>query len=275
MIRVLVLIAVTGFLVSLVSLSVAVGIGGPHAIAQAWHSHGHWIFNHDQDDWDIRLGEPTATIPKASRQIAWTGGDSLTVDVPAEITYSQDTGPGGLTVSGPQRALDDLELQDGRLRFKHNRHHWRHRHGDGPLTIVMTALGVRHFILDGSDHLTIAQYRQDSLGLEVSGDADVTVLGETRTLDLQISGSGDTDLSDLKLQDAHVSIAGSGQATLAPTASADVQISGSGDVTLLTRPARLETDISGSGHIHQADRAMPDAPPVKPDPAAKPRPGRT
>jgi len=269
MIRVLIIIAVAGFLVSMVSLATAVAIGGPDLFSE-----GVWSRFVDRDgdwgwhgrDWDDRGWRRDFGGPQASREIAWTGGDTLDVDVPADITYTQAPGAGKLTVSGPQRALDNLELDNGHLHYIHGR-----RRG-GELTIVMTAPAVSHFDLSTSGRLVIDGYSQDKLSVDVSGDATVSAKGQAKSLALSISGSGATDFTDLKLGDADVEVDGSGQATLAPTGAANVDISGSGDVTLLSRPAKLESNVSGSGSIHQRDAtAAEPAPPSPPAPPAKPR----
>lgn len=267
MIRVLVMIAVTGFLVSMVTLSTAVAIGGPELFTDSvWNRwvdmDGHWGWNVDDGShrWGRDFGRDRG--PHGTREMAWTGGDTLGVDVPADITYTQAPGPGKLIISGPQREVENLELDGGNLHF---RHHGMHR---GDLTIVMTAPGVTHFDLGGSGKLAIQGYKQDKLSVDLSGNADVTANGETQTLALSISGSGDSDLTGLKVADASVDIQGSGQATLAPTGKAVIDISGSGDVTLLTRPSKLESNVSGSGSIHQKDGAAAQSQP--PSPKAKP-----
>jgi hypothetical protein len=278
MIRVLVMIAVTGFLMSVVTLSTAVAIGGPDVISEVarngwgghWSGHNRWSW----DDGDSDYGHGRDRGPQGTRELAWTGGETLEVDVPAEITYTQAPGAGKLTVTGPQREIEDLVLESGHLSFTHGRHR---RHGD--LTIVMTAPAVSRFNLNGSGRLAIQDYRQDKLSIDVSGDTEISAKGEAKGLSLSMSGSGQTDFSDLKLGDADVDIDGSGQATLAPTGVANINISGSGDVTLLTRPSKLETNVSGSGSIHQKDGAAvaptPPAPPEPPVAPAKPRRGRT
>jgi len=263
MIRVLIMIAVTGFLVSVVTLSCAVAIGGPEIISDAawngWHG-GH--FGWSSDDWDDHGSRHGA---EGSRELAWTGGDTLDVDLPADVTYSQATGPAKLTISGPQREVDAVQLDNGRL-------HWA-RHGlhRGDLTITLTAPSVTRFDMSGSGKLDIRDYRQDKLSLEVSGDASVSARGEAKSLALSIDGSGDTDLSELKVADASVDISGSGEARLAPTGAANVNISGSGDVTLLAHPAKLASNVSGSGAIHEEDGAGPIAP-EPPSPPAPPAP---
>jgi hypothetical protein len=268
MIRVLVMIAVTGFLVSVVSFSSAVAIGGPEIISDlawnGWHgSGGPWTWGWTSDHRDDRGWRRDGA--EASREMAWTGGDTLDIDLPADVTYTQAPGPGKLTITGPHREIEALQLDDGRLHWARHGMHW------GDLTVTMTAPAVTRFDISGSGRLDIRDYRQDKLSLSVPGDATVSARGEAKSLALSIDGSGDTDLSELKVLDASVDIDGSGEAKLAPTGTANVNISGSGDVTLLTRPAKLASNVSGSGSIHQEDGAAtttPDAP-SPPEPPAR------
>lgn len=274
MIRVLVLIAIVGFFVSVVTISTAIGIGGPDVLSHAGWGWGRWAWNgdwdwdsHDRGRWRHYDGGPQTT-----RDFAWTGGDSLEIDVPADVQYTQ--GPTAkLTVTGPERALSDLIVSDGHIRYDH-----RHRHGWSDLTIVMTAPSVQRFEIHGSGKLAIAGYSQDRLELDISGNAEVSASGATRDIKVDVSGSGDADLSALKAKSADVEISGSGQARLAPTDAARVDISGSGDVTLLSHPPKLETHVSGSGTLNREDGvaapAQPEAPAAPAPPAPPPKRGK-
>ena len=270
MIRVLVMIAVTGFLVSLVTLSAAVGIGGPKILEHggwSWGPNVHWSTGHPDHGFGLQFnhGSDRDAGPQATREMTWSGGDLLEVDIPADVRYVQTTGPAKLTVTGPREVVADVVVDHGRIDFAHNRAHWSN------LTVVLSAPGVNRFDMTGSGKLDISGYRQDKLTLDLSGDSQVTVKGEARTLDLQVSGSSESDLSGLKLKDATVEIDGSGDTTIAPTDSAKLDISGSGEVTLLTNPARLESNISGSGEIHHGGPSA-DAPPAPPaTPGAGPK----
>jgi hypothetical protein len=50
-------------------------------------------------------------------------------------------------------------------------------------------------------------------------------------------------------RDATIDLSGSGDAMVAPTGDVQVRIDGSGDVTLAARPAKLTTELSGSGDV--------------------------
>lgn len=263
MIRVLIMIAVAGFVLALASLSAAVAIGGPEAVARGgWHWAGDWDHDHWDHDWDIEASESRG--PVATRNLAWDGSDRLSVSVPAEVTYTQADGPANLTVTGPQRMLDRLEIDDGRIHVRGKR--W----SMGKIKIVMTAPNVSRFHLSGANRLTIEGYRQPSLSVDVSGASEVTARGETEVIDVDISGAGQAHMGELKTREARVDISGAGEATVAPTAKARLEISGMGEINLLTDPADLETDISGAGRIHR--RSQPQS---QSAPEAEPAPAKT
>jgi hypothetical protein len=270
MIRVLVMIAVAGFLVATVAFGSALAIGGPDAIARgvwAWGP-GAWDGNwgeHRPHRWDRhgRHWPDDDDGPQTVRQMVWTGGESVDLDVPANMTFNQGPGPARLTITGPRGVVEDLVVQDGHIGFG-NRGAMR-----GRLTIELTAPKVTRFDLGGRGRLTIENYDQDSLSVDLTGNAEVVGRGRTKALDLDMSGSSEADFGGLAADNAEVEVTGSGEAVVAPRDSARIDISGSGDVTLKTRPAKLASDVSGSGKIHQEDGVSP-SPSPSPSPSASP-----
>jgi hypothetical protein len=269
MIRTLAMIAVAGFLLSVVCLSIAVSLAGPELIASsAWGWDGPWSHmnwsHHNNFSWS--RGE-SDDGPQASRELTWTGGDALEVDVPADVRFTQADGPARLVVRGPQGTIDHLVVRGGHVSFD------RPMDDASDVTIELTAPKVRSFGINGSGKLDIRDYRQDELNLHVSGDGNVSAAGAAKTVNLVISGSGGADLANLASDGADVNISGSGNARVGPKTWAKLDISGSGDVTLLSHPSRLESHVSGSGSIDQQDDgAAPDEPaaPAAPVPPSKP-----
>lgn len=257
MIRVLAMISVAGFVLSVVCISVAVSLAGPDAVAR-----GAWGWPIDQWSWRWNRGHDVSISgdlsghfgPKASRELTWTGGDALTIQAPAEVSFTQSDGPARITVQGPQGTIDHLVVRDGRIEFD------RPMFDAGDVKITMSAPNVTQFKIGGSGRLDISDYRQDQLTLSISGDGDVTAHGSAKTVQLTISGSGNADLGSLTTEGAQVTISGSGEAKVAPKTWAKLDISGSGDVDLLSHPAQLETHVSGSGRVDQeADDGGGDA----------------
>lgn len=268
MTRTLVLIAFSGFILAVACIAGALALGGHALIGHHWGGR-HWTVNWDDGHgWRGRDDHPGAG-GAATREIAWPGGDKIEFDVPADVQYTQGAGPAKLVISGPRDALDRLELSGGQLQYRDDEDF-----NDSRLTIVMTAPDVRHFAISGDNNLSIAGYNQDDLAVDVSGHGTVNAKGKARAVNVDISGDGDIDLSGVAAQTAQADISGSGRAYIAPTDEANLDISGSGEIDLLTHPAKLTSDVSGSGRIVQGAAApTPTSPalPAAPTPPAKAR----
>ena len=267
MTRVLVIIAVAGFVLATVCFAGAAALGGRELARQGWFlpwAHdGEWDWDGDappgfRDRRSIDWNGPTKT-----RDIAWTGDDEVEIALPADVVFTQ--GPvAKLTVTGPAGAVDRVMLDDGRIGFEHGpRRHpwsWGRRVGyapkEGRLQIALTAPDVRAFTLSGSPNLKIVGFDRDSLDIDLNGGGEVTGQGRVRRLDVEVHGSGNANLSDLAAEEASVDMMGSGRASITSQASAEVAIHGSGDVIGAGRAKKVEIEIFGSG---DADLAGIDA----------------
>ena len=94
--------------------------------------------------------------------------------------------------------------------------------------------------------------RNGALRWMLGGAGSATAEGRVDNLTVRISGSGKARLGKLMARRVRVTVAGSGDATIAPQDEAHVTILGSGDVYLATRPRRIERRIMGSGNIIEA-----------------------
>lgn len=245
MIRVLVLIAISGFLAGVVALAGAAALGGPDLATRHWD----WVVDWDDHrdgihrDGDWRPVEKKDSKADATRELSWDGATKAVFELRADIDFTQAPGPGKVTVMGPKDLVDRVRLSEGRFSL------------DGapdqhtPLRIVITAPSVTRFEIGGDDRLDIHGYKQEQMTIVASGASEVEAKGEVGKLDVELSGSGEADLSDLISQTVTADISGSAQASLAPKERASLEISGSGEVKLATRPAHLETDIAGAGTV--------------------------
>lgn len=276
MIRVLTMIAVAGFVLCVGSLAAAVAVGGPDAIARGgwtfadggdwgWHDGGDWRWRnrhgHGDNHWSWQKSGPETT-----RSLAWSGAHSLDVGLAADVRYEQTSnGRGSVEITGPAGALEHVIIEGDNLRYDSEvRHGWGNK-----LTVVVRAPDISEFEVSGVSRLEIPDYRQSRLALHASGDSEISVAGEADDLDLRVSGTSDADLGKLRLKRAEVDISGSGDATLAPTESAKLEVSGVADVRLLTRPGKLETDVSGAGKV-RVDETTSASP--SPSPSTSPSP---
>ena len=244
MTRVLVMTVAVGLALAVFCFATAGALGGfawgPNGLNWRLGDHwGHHLIHVDLGDGDKAIG------PMTTRDFAWSGGDSLDLNAPADLEYTQ--GPTTrITVTGPKDALDRLTIHDGHIDL------------DGVWTGDMGSLKSRD---DRAQHHRLRRqrlrspsrspnYKQDQLKVQISGSGDVTAKGKAAHAFLDIAGSGDGDLGGLTGDDAKVEISGSGDATIAPkvTSAWTCMSRAPGDVTSLrTRPTTLKSDVSGSG----------------------------
>lgn len=247
MIRVLAMISVAGFILSVVCLSIAVSLAGPEVVSRGgwlWMGPaGHWEWRHSHHDGHGHFSDG----PGASRELAWSGGETLDIALPADVRFTQSTGPAKLVVRGPEEAIRHVKIDNGRLEF------------DTPsldaddVTVELSAPKVTRFLVSGAGRLAIHDYKQERLTVGISGDGQVTADGEAKTASVDITGAGDADLSGVTLDGAEVVISGSGEAKVGPKSWAKLNVSGSGNVELQSHPRRLESQVSGSGHVDQSE----------------------
>ena len=121
---------------------------------------------------------------------------------------------------------------------------------NGRLLVEVAAPAVEAIAINGSSDVRIEGLAADAFDIRVSGAGDLEAAGRVQRLDVDISGAGDADLTELTAADAHVELRGSGDAEVHATDRLDAEVSGAGDLAYRGRPT-LREDISGSGEIDQ------------------------
>jgi hypothetical protein len=103
--------------------------------------------------------------------------------------------------------------------------------------------------LSGSGNIRLDHVTASRMRLVISGSGSLESSGTTRSLEVEIPGSGEAHLARLSSLDAKVGISGSGIASLRATSSLDASISGSGLVSYSGNPEHRVTRVTGSGAI--------------------------
>ena len=270
MIRVLVMIAVAGFVLSrgdALRRRRHRRPGGPRPRRldlgrqpQLGLHDRHW-------DGDDRWSWPTTTAAMpatAARRppARWPGAAATRLDIesPADVRYTQAAGPATARRSPVRSALvDDVEIENGHIRFDHGRHRRPRRQADHRD--------------DRAQHQPLRHLRPQQPGdrglpagaacsIDLSGNAEVTAAGEADELEPRHLRLGEADLGKLKAKGAEVDISGSGDATIAPTDWAKLDISGSGDVTPAHPARRSWRPTSPAPAASASRRATPPPSPL-------------
>jgi hypothetical protein len=299
--------------IALVSLSIAAACG----IVTVLTSATDWI-DGDYRSWAGTM-RSCAAMPWAKKtgsgerrtvDLEWLGSDTIKIKIPAQVHYQPGPKPQA-TISGDADLVSHVRLRDGALEW--DTVEWDNLVDCFPandLVVQLSGPAVTAWTLNGSGELDLSDVKQDLLRITMHGSGAVTASGEVREVSLDEAGSGRADLgrlvtqkagvnihgsADLKLSDikpdvlriamhgsgvitasgtAHevaLEAAGSGRADLgrliaerasaqihgsadvdlAPRQDADISVSGSAVVKLHGAVARINSHVSGSGEIKQ------------------------
>lgn len=255
MMRNLLIITGVGFLLSLVGIGGALALVGNDVRKHDWT----WVVTDEgPGDSNFRF-ERGPVQPDVERTIAWSGGDSLSVDVPGEVDYVQGD-EAGIRISGPKDIVDSIRFVDGRLTMDSDDrpergyirwsgsgiHVWSESEA---LRITVTAPSVTNFEMGDNGLLRVRRYDQPTLSVITQGEGSIKVEGRAEKATITVNGDGDANLSRLLLSEAVVTVPGRGDVRVGPTDRAEIDISGQGDVTLTRNPAQVNQSITGWGEV--------------------------
>jgi hypothetical protein len=231
-------IAVGGLSVGFVSLAIAYVLAGRDF--DALLDHGSFLAHSCGD------GSDKVDAKQTERRLAWEGGDTVEISLPASVRYRGGEGS-EIIVRGPPANIAHVEVHHGRITLD------CHRYGGvRDIEVTLPGRAFRRIGLSGSARLAMENVNQPDLAFKISGSGTVRAQGSVDHATVQVAGSGDVRLADLAMKELTAKISGSGKIEAGPKDAATIRISGSGDVRLLSRPARLTSHVAGSGHITQA-----------------------
>lgn len=233
MFRKLLIVFASGVILSIVAFSAAWVIGGDK-FRHDVEAHDGWNFTFGEDDRDQG--------PDKTRTFALQPGTRLAMDIPVQLVFTKGD-KSEMVVTGPQKLVDRLTWQDGRLSVDGNVNVHK------GLKVRITAPQIESFDFDAPGDVTLTGLDQDSLTLKADGAINLDASGKVRKLDVQTEGASNLNLGKLEAQDAKVSVEGVGSVTIGATGDVSVRIDGIGSVKLVRKPAHLTQEINGLGKI--------------------------
>jgi hypothetical protein len=242
-------IATTSLIVAIACLILGVSFGGLGWADGSMGGFG-WKGGFGRHGW-WRMSQLSCSTPQPGGQqttvtLPWDAGDSLDISLPADVDYQP--GPKAeAVVSGDAELVQHVRLTGRALEFDSDFNCF----SGGKLNVRLTGPAVGNWRLSGSSKLNLSGIEQDAIEIGISGSGSVAANGKVRQILLRISGSGSGDLAKLASQRAEIRISGSGDAEITAENEADVRISGSGSLRLRGHPARLHSQVSGSGRISE------------------------
>ncbi len=121
--------------------------------------------------------------------------------------------------------------------------------GSGDVSTKNTILSTSFIAkLTGSGDLNLSIESKD-LEVNLNGSGDIVLKGKTEKITSTLNGSGDIKASNMKSQNATVTVSGSGDNSVYCTESLYARVAGSGDIKYSGDPKKIDTKVSGSGDI--------------------------
>lgn len=118
------------------------------------------------------------------------------------------------------------------------------------LTINITMPSFKALAIAGTGEIvTDGNFNNlNNVNMAIAGSGAMSISGSADNIKVEISGSGDIDVANLKSSNCEVAIAGSGDCKVNVNGDLDVSIAGSGSVRYKGSPS-VSSSIAGSGSV--------------------------
>jgi hypothetical protein len=116
------------------------------------------------------------------------------------------------------------------------------------VTVEITTPALSAVEINGSGDVNVTDLKAQKFSAIIRGSGDVRATGSADTINAEIKGSGDIKLGELQAKSGSVSVAGSGNATVNVSDQLNVSVAGSGDIRYKGSP-KIQKSIAGSGSV--------------------------
>jgi hypothetical protein len=88
---------------------------------------------------------------------------------------------------------------------------------------------------------------------QISGAGNMSMTGQTRNVEIDISGAGKAKCYDLMAETTKVDISGAGSAEVYASVFLDAHVSGAGSVKYKGNATKVSQQVSGAGSVKKTD----------------------
>ncbi|HXS05544.1 MAG TPA: DUF2807 domain-containing protein [Rhizomicrobium sp.] len=185
----------------------------------------------------------------ASREIAWTGGDTVSISIPSTAQYRPGEGGDNVKVTGDAALIPHVVIVDDEIKLNCL---------PGPLktervAIVLPGRSFLRFNLAGLTTTVLNDLDQPELRFNIAGSSSVEATGRADSLRINGAGLSEAKLGGLAVKDAHLNLAGKSTVEVSVEDSLEVNSVGAATLTLVREPKSIKTNILGATRvIHRA-----------------------
>ena len=119
------------------------------------------------------------------------------------------------------------------------------------LQVIVSTPNVKRFVFDGVGEANLSNIKNDRLEIVVNGVGGLSASGETKELDINLSGVGSVNAKNLRAVNVKANSNAVGNVDLYATGKLDVTASGIGEVNYYGNPKIVGKRGEGIGRINQ------------------------
>lgn len=117
------------------------------------------------------------------------------------------------------------------------------------IRIRATTKEIQGLSTSGASEIKLDGVKSESFVLESSGASKINVAGETKTLEVEMSGASKIDARNFRASRVKVSSSGAGRASVYATEEVNAEVSGAANVTYYGEPKVVNKEVSGAGSV--------------------------
>jgi hypothetical protein len=117
------------------------------------------------------------------------------------------------------------------------------------MRVKLTVQNLESVSSSGASGFHISNIKNEQLKIDTSGASNLNLSGETRSLDLEMSGASKVDSGSLRAERVRVSLSGAGKADVYASEELNADVSGAGSVTYAGDPKTVNKKVSGVGSV--------------------------
>jgi hypothetical protein len=101
----------------------------------------------------------------------------------------------------------------------------------------------------GASDIVASGVKSDNFRIDTSGASNLQISGETKALEVEMSGAGEVDAKDFRAQKVNITSSGAAHADVYASEELTASVSGAGNVNYYGDPKVFNEDRSGAGTI--------------------------
>ncbi|MBV9957323.1 MAG: DUF2807 domain-containing protein [Acidobacteria bacterium] len=115
--------------------------------------------------------------------------------------------------------------------------------------VRITVPNLESISSSGAGSFRVTELKNEQLKIDTSGASNIDLAGQTRSLDLDMSGASKVDSESLKAERVRISLSGAGKANVYASEELNADVSGAGSVTYTGDPKTVNKKVSGIGSV--------------------------